>query len=132
MSVERHPMPPIKGKSAPVKLESRPGLWSPEAVEAGNNLAASFQQIEDAWKNAEDLLAVIHVPVDCRIKIDSLDIGDPNNPSGKSVRYLCYDKLKTGWRICWTVEDEFFHLPDEQIDVRVRPIVECPLEVRLK
>lgn len=96
--------------------------------QAGDELAATLQMVEDAWKKAEAKLALSHVPVDVQVPFreESLECG------GGFTEFLSYRKVKNQWRICWICSTEVSPDPDVDHEVECRPITDCPVGQRLE
>ena len=122
------------GANGPKKPAIQRLTWVDPMQKAGEELIASYQLIEEAWKKAEAKLALSHIPVEEKVKVgDTEDIGHPDNPLGERTKYLGYMKLKNQWRICYIEEDYLYCAPPEmENNVSCRPITESPVEIRLE
>ena len=115
-------------------VSGRAPTCDPSEIElSGRELIAQFKGIEEAWKKAEALLALSHVPTEVRILVRSWsENGD--TPHGDERTYLAYCRVKNQWRICVTTETDW--LPGQPEDdttlVDTKPVVECPVDVRLE
>jgi hypothetical protein len=110
--------------------ETSPAPASDPIQQVGEEIVATYQQLEEAWKKAESILAAAHVPVDVKVKVGNYTHYHHEEPYGDSMMYLGYVKLKNQWRICYITETTWVQQPDD--DVECRPITECPVELRLE
>jgi hypothetical protein len=103
------------------------------ASPTADELLTQFQRIERAWQAAEEKLAATHVPIDVRVKVRDEWIGPPCSVAGEMVVYLAYCKVKGNRRVC-VIEESTFHnaYPGEEQEVDVKPVTECPVDVRLE
>lgn len=94
-------------------------------------LLERFQRVERAWKKAEEILAATLVPIDVRVKVrDGLEEDGQGRPHGEYAHYLSFAKIKGSKRICW--EESTLHYGDPDSEWNCRPIVECPVDIRLE
>jgi hypothetical protein len=118
------------------KASSVPKPPELEIAKVGNELTEHFQLIENAWKKAEELLALSHIPIDVRIhvKADHLyhDVpgGEPEQCYADVMTFISYCKTRTGWKICWVQETDYAQHPDTQVEQKL--ISECSTETRLE
>ena len=115
-------------------VSGRATTCDPSEIElSGRELIAQFKGIEEAWKKAEALLSLSHVPSEARVKVGAYSIGPDESPQGEETVYLAYCRVKNQWRICVTTETEWYvGDPDERVSVETKPVVECPVDVRLE
>ncbi len=118
------------GGQAP-KLNFKPLSSIDPIKKVGEEIIAGYQLIEEAWKRAEAKLALAHVPVDVKIKVRSGNIGDEPDADGRYTEFLSYVKIKNQWRICAIVENIYLNCAGSGVETDVRPITECPVQVRL-
>lgn len=97
----------------------------------GQELIESFKLIEEAWAKAEAKLALAHVPVDVKIKVEDGDFGD-DSPGEGYASFLGFVKQKSSWRICFITITTTYPMGDERREYDCRPITECPVETRLE
>jgi hypothetical protein len=96
-------------------------------VSDAEQLLAQFQQIEQVWKRAEEMLSATRVPVDVRVSLNS---GRSEHGDYGFATFLSYEKVKGTRRICLVRED--YDYGDGSTEVDCRPIVEQPVNVRVE
>jgi hypothetical protein len=90
-------------------------------------LNQGFEELNEAWKQAEATLKKFHLPDNVWI-ISHSEWDDPAEPRGQFHYLLGYVWYRGTWRICHDTDYDCH--PDEPRDWK--PITECSADVRVK
>jgi hypothetical protein len=89
-------------------------------------LVAHYDELNALWKQAEEELAAMRVPVPVEVMVEP---GASEDGRLERTEYLSWSKMEKDWRLCFLVK---FLDRTDGVTMEWKPVAECPMEKRIE